>query len=162
EVERFEFLEVALGDQPALDPSETFYQRALAGDEDGLTEQAELVLRDHRLSAYYDEVALPALALAQTDALRGSFAEERLAAVRARIAGLVEDLEEVVADDLPPEKPLAEPDGEDAEPAPADPPPPESLARPGAVICLAGRGPFDEAAAAMLAQVLRKRGFGAV
>jgi predicted PurR-regulated permease PerM len=165
-VERFEFLEVALGDRPALDPPETFYQRALAGDEDALTEQAEAVLRDHRLSAYYDEVALPALALAQADALRGSFAEERLLAVRARIAGLVEDLEEEVADDLPPDRPLARPDmaeEEEKQPDPADPPPPpEALALPGAVICLAGRGPFDQAAAAMLAQVLRKRGFGAV
>jgi hypothetical protein len=43
-----------------------------------------------------------------------------------------------------------------------EPPPPDALALPGAIICLAGRGPFDEAAAAMLAQVLRKRGFGAV
>jgi predicted PurR-regulated permease PerM len=161
-VERFQFLEVALGDRPPLDPPETFYQRALSGEADALTEQAELVLRDHSLSAYYDEVALPALALAQTDALHGSFAEERLAAVRARIMTLVEDLEEEVTDDLPPGKPLAEPDGEDAAPALADPPPPEGLTLPGAVICLAGRGPFDEAAAAMLAQVLRKRGFGAM
>jgi predicted PurR-regulated permease PerM len=163
-VERFEFLEVALGDRPPLDPPETFYQRALAGDADELTEQAEVMLRDRSLSAYYDEVALPALALAQADAVRGSFAEDRLAAVRARIAGLVDDLEEEVGDDLPPDRPLAEPGTEaDAAPAPAGPPPPpEALAAPGAVICLAGRGPFDEAAAAMLAQVLRKRGFGAV
>ncbi|MGK7866490.1 AI-2E family transporter [Falsiroseomonas sp. E2-1-a20] len=163
-VERFEFLEVALGDRPPLDPPETFYQRALAGDADALGEQAETMLRDHRLSAYYDEVALPALALAQADALRGSFAEERLVAVRARVASLVEDLEEEVEDDQAPQKPLAEPDGDDAPPPPPpDPPPaPEALAQPGAVICLAGRGPFDEAVAAMLAQVLRKRGFGAV
>jgi predicted PurR-regulated permease PerM len=161
-VERFEFLEVALGDRPPLDPPETFYQRTLAGDEDALTEQAETVLRDNRLSAYYDEVALPALALAQADALRGSFAEDRLVAMRARIAALVEDLEEEVADDLPPEKPLAKPDDEEPPPAPVEPPPPDALALPGAIICLAGRGPFDEAAAAMLAQVLRKRGFGAV
>jgi hypothetical protein len=161
-VERFEFLEVALGDRPALDPPETFYQRALAGDEDALTEQAETMLRDHRLSDYYDEVALPALALAQADALRGSFAEDRLVAMRARIAALVEDLEEEVADDLPPEKPLAKPDGEEPPPAPVEPSPPDALAPPGAIICIAGRSPFDQAAAAMLAQVLRKRGLGAV
>lgn len=162
-VEKFEFLEVALGDRPPLDPPETFYQRALAGDADALGEQADTMLRDHRLSDYYDEVALPALALAQADALRGSFAEERLMAVRARVAALVEDLEEDVEDDQAPEKPLAEPDGEQAPPQPADPPPPpEALIPAGAVICLAGRGPFDEAVAAMLAQVLRKRGFGAV
>jgi hypothetical protein len=31
-LERFEFLDVMLGDRPALSPSELFYQRMLAGD----------------------------------------------------------------------------------------------------------------------------------
>jgi predicted PurR-regulated permease PerM len=161
-VERFEFLEVALGDRPPLDPPETFYQRALAGDADALGEQAEVTLREKRLSDYYDTVALPALALAQADALRGSFATERLAALRGCIGTLVEDLEEEAEDDLPPEPPIAEPDHVDSPSAPAVPSPPEFLVPPGAVICMAGRGPFDAAAAGMLAQVLRKRGIGAV
>jgi len=161
-VERFEFLDVALGDRPPLDPPETFYQRALAGDGDALTEQAEELLRERRLSTYYDEVALPALALAQADALRGSFAPERLTALRARIAALIEDLEEEVEDDQPREPALTE----EAKEAPASTaeaqPPPAVLVPPGAVMCVAGRGPFDESAAAMLAQMLRKRGIGAV
>ncbi|NKE43750.1 AI-2E family transporter [Roseomonas frigidaquae] len=162
-VERFEFLEVALGDRPPLDPPETFYQRALSGDGDALAEQAEDVLRDKRLSAYYDEVALPALALAQADAMRGSFAPERLTALRARIGALVEDLEEEVEDDLAPEVPLTEQEDKDAAPARNEiPPPPAVLVPPGSAMCVAGRGPFDEAAAAMLAQMLRKRGIGAV
>ncbi|MDO9502477.1 AI-2E family transporter [Falsiroseomonas sp.] len=161
-VERFEFLDVALGDRPPLDPPETFYQRALAGDGDALTEQAEDLLRERRLSAYYDEVALPALALAQADALRGSFTPERLTALRARIATLIEDLEEEVEDDQPPEPALTE-EAKDAPPSTVEvQPPPEVLVPPGAVMCVAGRGPFDETAAAMLAQMLRKRGIGAV
>ncbi|MGX9966847.1 AI-2E family transporter [Roseomonas sp. F4] len=161
-VERFEFLEVALGDRPPLDPPETFYQRALAGDADALEEQAEAVLREKRLSDYYDTVALPALALAQGDTQRGSFAPERLAALRSCIGTLVEDLEEEAEDDLPPDPPIAEPDHTDNPPAPLVPVPPDSLVPPGSVICMAGRGPFDTAAAGMLAQVLRKRGIGAV
>jgi predicted PurR-regulated permease PerM len=157
-VERFEFLEVALGDRPPLDPPETFYQRALGGHADELADQAEEFLRENRLSLYYDEVVLPGLVLAQADALRGRFTVEQLAAVRARIATLMEDLEDDVADDTLPESALGE--GEAPPPAPA--PPPSALATPGAVVCLAGRGTFDEAAAAILAQVLRKRGFGAV
>lgn len=160
-VERFEFLEVALGDRPPLDPSEAFYQRALSGDGDALTEQAERILNKKQLSAYYDEVALPALSLAQTDALRGSFAPERLTALRARIAALIEDLEEEVENDAPPEPPLT--NGTDEPPrSPAIPVVPEPLVPPGSVMCVAGRGPFDEAAAAILAQMLRKRGMGAV
>ncbi|MBU8543185.1 MULTISPECIES: AI-2E family transporter [Roseomonadaceae] len=161
-VERFEFLEVALGDRPPLDPPETFYQRALAGDADALGEQAEVALREKRLSDYYDTVALPALALAQGDALRGSFAPERLAALRGCIGTLVEDLEEEAEDDLPPDSPIAEPDHADGPPAAKVAEPPESLVPPGSVICMAGRGPFDTAAAGILAQVLRKRGIGAV
>lgn len=157
-VDRLEFLEVALGDRPPLDPPETFYQRALMGDADGLEEQAELVLRDAALSAYYDHVALPALALAQGDALRGGVAEERILAVHARVAALLEDLEE--EEEGPPEKPLTDPASDLPPPTVAQAP--ASLVGPGSVLCLPSRGPFDDAAAMMLAQVLRKRGIGAV
>ncbi|SFK83082.1 AI-2E family transporter [Falsiroseomonas stagni] len=157
-VDRLEFLEVALGDRPPLDPPETFYQRALMGDADGLEEQAEMVLRDAALSAYYDTVALPALALAQGDALRGGVAEERILAVHARVAALLEDLEE--EEEGPPEKPLTDPASDLPPPIMAQAP--ASLVGPGSVLCLPGRGPFDDAAAMMLAQVLRKRGIGAV
>src|SRR6185436_2015898 len=40
-VERLEFLEVLLGDRPALTPVESFYQRMLAGDPDEARFQAE-------------------------------------------------------------------------------------------------------------------------
>jgi predicted PurR-regulated permease PerM len=157
-VQRFEFLEVALGDRPPLEPPETFYQRALGGDADALAEQAEVALRECRLSRYYDTVALPGLVLAQADTLRGRFGEPQLAGMRARVTTLVEDLEEDVEDDQQPEAALAE----DAAPPPALPPIPPRLATPGAILCLAGRGPFDLTAASMLAQVLRKRGMGAI
>ena len=47
-VERLEFLEVILGDRPALTPVESFYQRILAGDPDEARDQAEALLRDRR------------------------------------------------------------------------------------------------------------------
>jgi predicted PurR-regulated permease PerM len=167
-VDRLEFLEVALGDRPPLDPPETFYQRALMGDADGLEEQAETMLRDGALSGYYDAVALPALALAQGDALRGGVAEERVQAVHARVAALLEDLEE--EEEERPERPVAELQGGQARPEETQTPEtttpetttPPGLVLPGSVVCLPGRGPFDDAAAMMLAQVLRKRGIGAV
>jgi predicted PurR-regulated permease PerM len=162
-VDRLEFLEVALGDRPPLDPPETFYQRALMGDADGLEEQAETILRDGALSGYYDAVALPALALAQGDALRGGVAEERVQAVHARVAALLEDLEE--EEEERPERPVAELQEGQARPEETTTPEtttPPGLVLPGSVVCLPGRGPFDDAAAMMLAQVLRKRGIGAV
>ena len=45
-VERLQFLEVLLGDQPALAPEEAFYQRMLAGDPDEAAHQAEEFLKD--------------------------------------------------------------------------------------------------------------------
>ncbi|MBV8426236.1 MAG: AI-2E family transporter, partial [Hyphomicrobiales bacterium] len=56
-VDRLQFLDVALGDRPALTPVENFYQRIIAGDPDEALDQAELVLKECPLSTYYDEVA---------------------------------------------------------------------------------------------------------
>ncbi len=139
-VETLAFLEVALGDQPALEPEELFYQRALAGDTDALIEQAEKCLREKPLAAYIDAVAMPALRLAQLDLARGSLAEERLERFRSSLGELVEDLEEAA------EEPEALP--------------PLGWRAPGAVLCLGGRGPLDSLAAALLARVLAAQGFG--
>jgi predicted PurR-regulated permease PerM len=57
-VDRLEFLDVLLGNRPALTPVERFYQRILAGDADEAQDHAELLLKDRSLSSYYDEVAL--------------------------------------------------------------------------------------------------------
>jgi hypothetical protein len=135
-----------LGDSPPLDPEETFYQRALAGDTDALAEQAEGCLKERPLAEYLDAVALPALRLAQADAVHGALSPERRDALQRSVELLIEDLEE--AEDPKPEA------GE--EPAPV----PGPWQAPGAVLCLPGRGPFDALAAVMLGQALRRRGFG--
>jgi hypothetical protein len=45
-VERLEFLDIMLGDRPALSPPEIFYQRMLAGDPTEASEKAEEFLSD--------------------------------------------------------------------------------------------------------------------
>ena len=67
-----------LGDRPALTPTESLYQRMLAGDPDEAEEQAERYLADQPLSSYYDEVVLEALRLAANDILRGTLEAPRL------------------------------------------------------------------------------------
>ncbi|TDH61362.1 AI-2E family transporter [Dankookia rubra] len=153
-VDRLEFLEVMLGDSPPLDPEETFYQRALAGDADALAEQAEKCLKEQPLADYFDGVALPALRLAQADAVHGALSPERRDALQRSVELLIEDLEE--AEDLPP----ATATEAEAPGAEAPPPVPAAWHVPGAVLCLPGRGPFDALAAVMLGQVLQRRGFG--
>ncbi|WP_338665475.1 AI-2E family transporter [Pararoseomonas sp. SCSIO 73927] len=158
-VDRLEFLDVLLGDRAALAPPEAFYQRALAGDGDGLAEQAELQLRTLPLHAYYDRVALPGLTLAQGDAARGALDKARLDLLRARVDGLLDDLsehEEVEAAALVTDGPV-ERDEADATPPPPAPP---GWDAPGSVLCVAGRGRLDGQATAMLAQVLELSGYG--
>ena len=71
-VEYLNFIELMLGDKPALSPVQSFYQRVLASDPDEVTFQAETLLKDCTLLDYYEDVAMPALALAQADVARKS------------------------------------------------------------------------------------------
>ena len=91
-IERLAFIDILLGDQPALRPWELFYQRMLAGDASEAVEQAEEVLRERRLAEYYDGIAMRGLALAQDDIAAGTLDVERAQTVRDAVAELVGDL----------------------------------------------------------------------
>jgi predicted PurR-regulated permease PerM len=171
-VERLEFLDVILGDRPALTPVESFYQRMLAGDPDEAHDQAEILLRDRPLSSYYDEVALKGLQLAANDAARGVLTDTQLEKIKASMQNLIDDLDE--HDDKEPEtrdaaESTATGPSRSEQDLPKHPAPgkvtPDSLSpawRGSApVLCIAGRGPLDEAAASMLAQLLHKSGLTA-
>ena len=66
-----------LGDEPALKPEESFYQRLLASDATEAADQAEQQLKTQALSAYYDAVPMKALMLAQVDAAQGKLTREK-------------------------------------------------------------------------------------
>src|SRR6202023_2030881 len=85
-VDRLKFLEVMFGDEPPLTPAETVYQRMLARDPVEAAEQAQVFLREKPLVAYYDEILLEGLRLAQTDAERGLLDQERMEHVRDAVA----------------------------------------------------------------------------
>ncbi|MCW8085257.1 AI-2E family transporter [Sabulicella glaciei] len=167
-IERLEFLGVMLADRPALTPSENFYQRMLARDPDEAQDHAERILKERSLISYYDEVALKGLQLAAADAKRGILSGPRLEGVKETMLDLVEALSD--QEDVPREAPPAK-EGDPAtdEVAPRPPPgqaPPREALPPrwqgeAPVLCIAGRGPLDEAAAAMLTQLLGKHGLGA-
>ncbi|MFD0935362.1 AI-2E family transporter, partial [Methylobacterium trifolii] len=76
-VERLWYLDVLLGDQPALAPPEIFYQRMLANDPAEAIEQGRQFLKERALVTYYDEVVLAGLLLAQEDLSRGTLDRER-------------------------------------------------------------------------------------
>src|SRR5438270_272212 len=93
-VERLEFLDVLLGDAPALTPVESFYQRLLAADPSEVAEQAEDFIKERPLADYFDEVALEALLMAQADVRRGALDSGRQVKIRETIDELVEDLQD--------------------------------------------------------------------
>ncbi|WP_198381478.1 AI-2E family transporter [Roseomonas sp. KE2513] len=142
-VPRFEFFDVMLGDRPPLQPEESFYQRALEGDADGLVAQAREFLAEdgNSLTAYGDGVALQGLVLAQTDWSREALEPERLDVIRNQVGTLLDDLSDLGAA------------GNTTLPAPWQ--------AEGSVLCIAGRGPFDPLAARLAALVLHRTGLGA-
>ncbi len=178
-VERLAFLDVMFGDAPPLTPVENFYQRILAGDASEVVDQAEQFLKTNSLVNYYDEVALPALLLAQVDLRRGVLDELRQRRIKETIDEVIEDLSDHV------DEPLASAPAPEAAPTDAvltsagSPPPNEPASvetspldkertglAPGResqkpVLCMAGRSLLDEAAAALLAQILGKHGIEA-
>ena len=76
-IEAFKFLEILLGVEPALSEAESFYQRMLARDPVEAVEQAKSFMSTHSLSDYCDEIARPALILAQKDADRGVLEKDK-------------------------------------------------------------------------------------
>jgi predicted PurR-regulated permease PerM len=77
-VPQLKFFEVLLRDEPCLSLPVRYYQRLLAHDDDEAEATVEEYLKDHPWESVFDEVLLPALALARRDAERGELeAEER-------------------------------------------------------------------------------------
>jgi hypothetical protein len=152
-----------LGDQPALTPVENFYQRILAGDPDEAEEHAERFLAEHSLDEYYDEVALEGLQLAAADANRGVLTPQQVERIDRTVKELVHDL--AARDDVEPPGGKHHEDAGDTE----DEPESRHGHSPGGavaenryrlggqkVLCIAGRGPLDEAASAMFAHLLKR------
>lgn len=156
-VESFQFLDVILGDTPPLEPSQNFYQRMLAEDPDEALEQAEAYLKERSLIQYYDEVALPGLLLAARDASRGVLRSENLEAIRRSAYTLATDLAAT-----PNAVPHADADSDSNAAQTGAASLNEAWREEGAVLCVAGRGPLDEAASSLLVDVLGKHGFGAI
>ncbi len=64
-VPNFEFLTVMLGDQPPIPPSSQLFERLLARDEHEASGVLDAYLHDHTQAQVYDEVAIPALTMAE-------------------------------------------------------------------------------------------------
>ncbi len=182
-VEGLNVFEVLLGDEPALTPEQSFYQRVLIGDAGEATYQAELYLKEGKpLAAYLDNVARNGLLLAERDAERGALDMEHLALIEATVGETMDNL----ADFEPKRwfgKPKAQPDEKeegaaaggfaslrDAEEGEEKLRPIDAAALPSdwrgeegkeLILCIGARTPLDDAAALMLTSLLKKFGLPA-
>ena len=142
--EPLSFIDILLGSRPALRPSESLYQRLLAGDVDEAQEQLEEFAKEHSLVDYYDDVAIETLQLASADFKSRKLSHSAAGDFRSTFEELIEFAQEVVE---PKDKALAK----QVTTAPA-------ATLEARVLCLPGRGPFDVLAAEMLSQLLERRG----
>ncbi|WP_202326833.1 AI-2E family transporter [Mesorhizobium sp. 113-3-9] len=159
-VPQFEFLDVLFGNEPVLEPHARLYQRLLAGDPDEATDHAEEMLEEKYLVEFYDKVAIPALLLGERDRVRGVMGDLQRRQVAASALTLVANLEDEAKEEAGEEDEQAEEAGEPGDAADedaADLPDGTGLS----VLCAGGRGELDDAAAAMLAQVLEVQGAAA-
>jgi hypothetical protein len=155
-IEPLQFLDVLLGDRPPLAVEESLYLRMLTGDPDTAALEAESFLKENSLCDYLDDVAIRALALAQRDYDRGALDAAKLIQIRSTVDALIENVSE--------HEEMRAASGEEARPLPIAPLGDDELAdhwRAEPVLCVAGRGPLDEAAARLLAHLLHRHGIGA-
>jgi hypothetical protein len=164
-VDQLKFLEVMFGDEPPLTPAELVYQRMLARDPVEAAEQARIYLKDKPLTAYYDEILLEGLRLAQADAQRGSLDEDQMRRIRDAVAELVDDLApHTDGDNQPPgpaeeDAPLAQLEKAEAEVEEQELPERWRSGKP--VLCIPGPSLLDEALAAIVTHLVQQRGVGA-
>jgi len=165
-VERLEFLEVILGNEPALSPPQLLYQRLLAGDPVEVIDQAQEFLKEKSLIEYYDDILLEGIRLAELDARKGLLEEDRAVRIKETVAEVLDDLsshEDMRAENSVPDgdasKLLQLTKAETGPSLDATNALPEEW-KEERVLCIPGIGQLDEAVALVVAQVLRKRGFG--
>ena len=101
-IRQLQFLDILLGNRPVLSPQESLYQRLLARNPEEATEQAEEFAREKSIEAFFDTVAVPALAMAQADTDRGVLTPHQRAVIAEGFAAVLDNLsEEGTAGDAP-------------------------------------------------------------
>jgi predicted PurR-regulated permease PerM len=152
-VDRLKFIDVMLGDQPALTPQETAYQRMLTGDPIDALEQARSFLKEGTIAAYYEEILLGALRLAETDAGLGRLDDSRLENIHATVSEILED----IASHQSVEKSAKEGGATKKEKIVNIEG--RRLGKP--VFCIPGLGRLDDCVALIVADALKREGFNA-
>ncbi len=141
-VPQMSFLEVLLGDAPALNPEEVFYQRLLAMDPDEARNIAEQYLQDKPVESLYESVIIPALRLAEEDRHTDVLGERSCEFISQTTRELIDDLGDRIV------QPKPQDSGNVG----------DSRFAETRIVCVPARDDADELVGMMLAQVLRQAG----
>jgi hypothetical protein len=160
-VPRMSFLHILLGDETALSVEAQFYQRLLALDQDDARGIAHNFLKSHSLMSLYDQVLIPALALAEQDRHKGALNETRESFLFLSVSEIVSELAMYQPGEVS-TKPRSlmsrwRSNRQPAMPAASRAEPVPSTTR---IFCLAANDQADEITSSMLAQLLERGGHG--
>ncbi len=145
-VPRLEFLGILLSEDQALAPHEEFYHRLLSFSMDSAEEFATKYVEAESLTAFYDNVLIPAIGAVEIDGHRGSITAEQRTSALQRVHEIIDDFSgsEASRNDAQEQKiDLAK----------------AASATGSRVVCLPASAYCDELAGEMLAQLLRNQGF---
>jgi methylmalonyl-CoA mutase cobalamin-binding subunit len=142
---------VLLADEPPLTPAERVYQRLLAFDYQEPLKLARNHIKAASLAEFYDDIAIPALILAERDRHAGLLNEDQEAFVHEAADDLVEEVGEIEANEDTVVAPI------DA--LPTEPGRPSTPAVPARILCIPLRDAADETTSRMLGQLLHNEGF---
>lgn len=171
-VPQMEYLSVLLGDRPSLPTEVRLYQRLLATDYDETFQITQEYLKDKPLIDLYENLLIPALAMAEHDRHDGRLKEGHIEFIYQSLHELIEELGDrersvvrAKAEASVDASETAAADGPSAGSAVnsplVDPAPPLQSFRAGAVLCIPARDKADEISAMMLAQLLEFQGMSA-
>lgn len=91
-VPQLEFLAVLLGDEPALDPKVSLFQRLTARDQDEVAAIAQKHMAENSRESIYDDLLIPALSLVRKDEERNALSAEEKAEICSAIEEVLEDV----------------------------------------------------------------------
>ncbi len=151
-VPQLKFLEVVLGDEPALPPEQVFYQRLLAMDQEEVRSIAEAHLKSNQVESLYESIIIPALRLTEQDYYVDALDNETRRFILRAIGELIEDVGDGLTEELP-HTGDEKGNGKRVRAALGKSAP--------NITCIPVRSGSDELVATMLAQLLRSAGYRA-
>ena len=156
-IESLQFLGIMIGDEPPLTPAQSFYQRTLSGSTNEAIDEVEQCLKQGKdLIACYQDTVLEAMLLASIDRRRGVLDDENVEQINEVVRSILAEFTEYEQ----PSSAMQQPTEVSGHRQPKRTPSPlASCGQDGhPVLCVGGPGPFDHAAAQILAQLLENAG----